>query len=642
MTSVPSSSGNIRDDPVIGSREAATRQELLRREPTLADLFDFGLGLVRGRETLSSGYLLAHAGRELSRGLLSNLTGGPVQIGHGEDIAKKERNRKSIASALELSPQHGLVTEWFQIVSLFSDSCHYRLEGIDTTAVKAGFLRFSDVIYGLLAPYFDTQDELERLAAIEQPTSDDVQLAVGHLERPQQRRFFFDRVQSPLWLGPLSERGLFDAPPSRIIHADGSWQMRLWPEGKYLARIADQAPHLVTALLCRVARTHDNPSVWMTIVDAAMLLPPKEAGAVGRHIVAALPHVPPVGLPQHAIQLVMRLAESGRQKAAFNLAGALLTIQQDNGSVSEASKSGRWRAGDLLRYLDDYGLQVLLRDAIPALCRLNPNLTLRILLQKLNGAVVVSHRENSAAGASRHWCRSFEEEPHSTDVRQMLAAAIAIRGGAIARESDEGASAVWTLLTKYEGEVFQRLRLRVLAEAGRRLQGALDEVVGSELLLDPPYGAREAAQLLRVRFVEASAHSRRMFAYALARGPTTSEVNARAAWRARLESDESRQADSGEPPALHVKASIEAWQATRLRWFHSNIPDELQELALRIGVKPEAPTIERQSLDEEGFYVGGSHWVGRQSPKSVDDLARLTTEEQLSFLSTWEPTHDKH
>lgn len=640
MTDVPSSISDPPNESFLGPREAATRNELYRWAPALADLYMSGMALARTRETGSTGYLLAHAGRELSRGILSTLAGGLIQTDQSDEVNEKEQHRTSIAAALELGPHHGLVTEWFQLHNVFSTNCHYRPSGIDTAAVKTAFLRFSDVIYGRLAPYFDTQDELDRLLQIPVPTTADVNLAAGHLVRSQQRRYFFEHLQSPAWLEPLAERGLFDAAPDRLVHKDDSWQMRPWPEGKYLVRIGAAKPKKVVELLLRVPKTLANPAVWMTMVDAALVLPPDEGGLVALHIAGALQYVPPVGLPHHAIGLVVHLANVGQRKPALRLADELLTIRS-GGFLQNDQSLNRATSRELLRNLEDYDLEVFLRTAVPELFRVDAALFLHVMLRKLNKVIKETTHQGQTPGETRFWCSSLDQKHRPTDIRQMLAASIVHHGGVIARESDEGAALVWKALRKYDGEIFQRIKLRILADAGHRLQEPLDKAVGSDLLLDPPYGAREAALLLRTRFVEASPNARRLFAYALARGPATDDVAASLSVRARGNIARGNE-ESEHPTDDDLLNAVQTWQARRLRWFHGTMPGELEELASHIGVIPEDPPRELQDLDEVGFHSGGFGWVGRKSPKSAEELGKLSTDDLLDFLTTWEPTENRY
>lgn len=636
MTDVPSFSSHRPDEPHFGPREEATRKELYRREPALADLYVAGMALSRLSETGSTGYLLAHVGRELSKGVLIAITGGSIQGPPPDSADDKERNRGSIAAALELEPQHGLVTEWFQLVGVFARSCHYRPGGVDTVAVKTAFVRFGEVIYGLLAPYFDTQDELERLSRIEAPSESDATAAAGQLVRRQQRQFFFDRLRSPAWLRPLADRRLFDAPPERLVHPDGSWQMRPWPEGRYLARVAPNEPRVVTDLLCRVPQTVANPAVWITMIEAALVLPLEDAGLVAMHVAKAMKSVPPVAWPHEAIKLIVHLANGGEREPALRLADELLSVRRaDSAGDSASTDTG-------LLYLDDYSLQILLKDAVPALVQLEAPLTLRILLRKLNGLVRAVAPAESSPGASRRWCPSLANAGRSTDARHMLAVCVAKHAASLAAGSADAAAMAWKSVTRYKGEIFERIRLWVLAAAGGLLQGQLDEAIGSSLLLDPPYGAREAAHLLRERFADASGEARRLFAYAISRGPSPEEASSAASWMAQMEDDPTHSQARRRPEARHIREAVEAWQKRRLRWFHDRIPSELEGLAKELGVPAEIPSPRQQDLDEVEFHSSSGGWVGRTSPRSAEDLCALTLEELCAFLVAWKPTTSRY
>src|SRR6185436_13599358 len=74
------------------------------------------------------------------------------------------------------------------------------------------------------------------------PTPDLIDQAIASTTDVEQRRYFFAKLQNPLWAKPLSERGFFKKAPGAISTGDGGIQMPLWPESAYLARIAKHVP----------------------------------------------------------------------------------------------------------------------------------------------------------------------------------------------------------------------------------------------------------------------------------------------------------------------------------------------------------------------------------------------------------------
>ncbi len=61
-------------------------------------------------------------------------------------------------------------------------------------------------------------------------------------------QYFFEKLSSPLWIGPLAKRGRFDYPPG-IERIGNMYRFPPWPEGEYLLRMADVAPEEVAAAI---------------------------------------------------------------------------------------------------------------------------------------------------------------------------------------------------------------------------------------------------------------------------------------------------------------------------------------------------------------------------------------------------------
>lgn len=99
----------------LSSNEQSTISELRRLDPHLACLFERGLSLADEIEQPGVRYLVAHVGRELSRAIISTLTGEttvePVPV--TDDAERGARFRKRIAVVLDLPEAHPNVAAWF-------------------------------------------------------------------------------------------------------------------------------------------------------------------------------------------------------------------------------------------------------------------------------------------------------------------------------------------------------------------------------------------------------------------------------------------------------------------------------------------------------------------------------------------------
>lgn len=658
----------------LGPRDRATYTELARLDPRIAGLFVSGHQLVAQVQTDPSAvYLLAHAGRELSRGVVRALLGdeAPESRADGEELPETESNRRTIGAVLGQESMHASVTAWFRLNETFSRSCHLNVNVPPPEAKKVAeaFIAFSELLYGRVAPYFATAVELDALIAIAAPTPEDVTRLETLLTRVQQRRYFFSKLEHAGWVTPLAARGHFANPPERIIHADGSWQMRAWPQGEYLARVAPHAPRVVAEQLMLIPVTLANPAVWGVVTDAALAVPVDLAARLASRIAKALATVPPVLLPHKAVDLVKRLADE-RDGAAWKLAEALLWCRPEGEAGTFAEVAAAGRSGDArlasaaFSRVEPYELSRFCKEALPALQRLDAERVLKLLAGRLEYVLrfVRACVQTDAADdhTSQWWCESLEASGDD-DVRAELASATARVAVALAETGPAGAQSAWAQLQRRTGDIFERIKLWVLARAGEHLPNELDAVIGGDALLDPTFGAREAAALLRARFRHASPAARAVFRYALERGPSADELRSSIEWRRQFSVSSEGEASTlrgvgaakpadepapqmaephREPPPTkaEIDAAVRTWQARRLRWFHDRLPEELRDLAQRAAVDPQVPTHEQQSLDEVGFYSSGvTSWSGPESPKSADELGAMEPLAVVTLLEKWRP-----
>ena len=84
------------------------------------------------------------------------------------------------------------------------------------------------------------------------PTAEQVEKAIALIGRAEHYRLFFDRLENPNWISRLHAKGYFKKPPATIedkVKATVSFP--LWPESRYLIRVAKLAPDEVDALVSK-------------------------------------------------------------------------------------------------------------------------------------------------------------------------------------------------------------------------------------------------------------------------------------------------------------------------------------------------------------------------------------------------------
>lgn len=320
---------NASDTPRrLSSTESATFAELRRIDPQLAGLFERGLRLGDEIDEPGVRYLVAHVGRELSLAIVRTLTGEIVIASEPEldESEIEDKFRGKIAAALDLPTNHPHVASWFRSHQTLVARVHWRKPPPSTGEIRDAFVELVGLLFGRIAPYFDTQAELDQLLEIDVPTSGDVERLRRCSIRNTQRRYFFSRLENPGWLRPLAEAGFFRNPPERRVHEDGSWSIQSWPEGEALARLAAATPEVAVAELLTIPRENSNPAVWNTVGMAALAVAPNDTPRLVPLLIHGLRNAPPVLFPRTILNVIQSLANAGHRDAAFQLTETLLFV----------------------------------------------------------------------------------------------------------------------------------------------------------------------------------------------------------------------------------------------------------------------------------------------------------------------------
>ena len=613
------------DEDRLNSRDRGTVGELKRLDPHLAGLYERGLALVGEIDHPGNAYLVAHVGRELSRGVLERLLkdeGLEITAEDLQRVPKNERNRASIAKALRLEPDDPRVDEWFYLIREFSTNVHWRYGGPPSAAVREAFEQFRSLLYGRLAPYYVTEADLDALLKIETPTRQHAKQLRDVQLRPGQRNYFFRQLRNSAWVRHLAAERFFQSPPGRRTNDDGSWSANPWPEGDYLVLAAPHEPAAVLDVLNSIPLTNDNPVVWDLAAKAARQLPPETAVCVIPRLTNALKTLPAWFFTESVADLVVFLAESGREEA-FDLSSFLLRVVDPNelrGVEGLGSRQGtEWVFPCFVSYDDGE----LLERVVRALEALDAERTLRLLLSKVQRVGRLS--DDLELGWDRRLADLHSEsQPGRADMVVMAINKTVGVGQRLAARGETEASWVMKRIDSYDANFMTRIGYLVLSEAGHHIQERVDQELGSSEMREPGHPATEIAKLLRSQFRNASRQRREEYAAAVEAGPSRDTL------RNRLGSFLGR-----DPTDEEINQRIRRYQHRIITFFRGEIPDELSDLAERLGVLGATPSLRDQKLAEVGMYMGpiaSGGWRGDESPISQDELAQSSAGEIVDLL----------
>ena len=634
-----SSRDSYRASRELTTRESETWWRLHSLDPQLAGLYEFGLRLLWDTDRPGRASALAFVGRELSRGVIDRLSSDlPLQppvpdADHTEEQEdSSENNRTRIATVLDLPQNDPRVDEWFRLPSQFASWEKYRPGGPPPDEVERAYGDLSSLLFGRLASYYETEAELDGLLAVRRPTVAHAKRLGLLLLRAGQRNYFFSRLRGPAWVKPLHREALFRNPPDSREHAV------LWPEGQYLALVAEKAPADVAAVLADIPDDNRNPIVWAIVAMAASRLPPDLATQTVPALVNALQRMETWYLAKDVVKLSVRLA-SAEKPEAFELARHLLFVESPQ--AVEDLKEARYRVDTkwvLPRLVGDDERGMLDR-LIPALEKLDAAETLQMLLDKVGRIQALStamgkryqclwdvaHYDLSPDAAAENWDDLVGLLlEHTVGVAGRRARS----GPQVAREVMEMLDARRASASDDDRLLYKRFGYGVLAAAGHHLPARIDEVLQSPEALDPEYPAREFAALLRCQYRNASVETRAAYAASVEAGPARDLVrkNLRA-WM------------GSTPTEDEVTDHIRKYQKRMLTLFLGDFPSELQPLAERRGIPEAVPSYEDQRLAEVGSVSRIS--FGRATIEgdvpSPEELAMLRVEEIVDYVrgSDW-------
>jgi len=259
------------------------------------------------------------------------------------------------------------------------------------------------------------------------PTPEQVEKAIALLIHPQQRAYFFNRLENPKWIAPLDKKGFFNHPPQIIPDSSkGTINFSIGAEFRYLARMAGHEPEVVLKIALNIKT--NNPGIHEDFVDAALQMPPEVAVKLVPQVKSWIEssYLSSV-LPEKVGALIVHLAKGGRIKKALELARSLLAVMPD--SRTENGEAGEHRGYNRslepqIRF-DNWDYQEILKKYVPELVKVAGETALEMLGYLLYDAVKFSQhpgekeeqQEDSPIwdDGSIYWRPAIEEHPRNGD-----------------------------------------------------------------------------------------------------------------------------------------------------------------------------------------------------------------------------------
>lgn len=420
--------------------------------------------------------------------------------------------------------------------------------------------------------------------------------------------YFFSRLNTPDWIKPLKDAGMFSAPPPP--EREGQYiSLPRWPESEYLARMANQAPETVLEVMLQIPDT-ENIRVNEDLVNAALAMPAELAAKLTNKAKKWAESSYHPLFPEKLGVLVAHLARGGYIEEALGLASVLLAVLPDPTRQAQEDEDDVFRFSPTPRArFDTWDYRIILKEIIPALVEAAGERALSLFCDLLEEAMRLSRNRSDRPGPRDHsyiWRRDVDSSSTDDDVRDLLITAVRRAAEQIANVDAQEVSKMVRMLEERPWFVFHRIALhllRLFPDAGADL--IVERLTNISLYGEPDLW-HEFFLLAREHFAHLTSVQQDVFLGWIDAGPAAG----------RFETDrEERQ-----------------WKWLHLAPIRDVLPDQWREryntLAAEFGEK---------EWPEYVFPPSSIRW-GYESPKSSDDIRQMSFEELITYLKEWQPS----
>ena len=439
--------------------------------------------------------------------------------------------------------------------------------------------------------------------------------------------YFFDRLTSPSWLDLLQTNGLFSHPPApEVDNEKGTIGYSAWPQSRYLARMAPQAPEKVLDIMLAVPPT-DNIRVYEDFASAAAAMPAGLAAKWSEREVVRVNK--PEGLfgllPGKLSALMNHLLQGEQVTAALGLARSLLEILPDPRPEKQKEDKDEYSLPPKPRArFSTWEYRRIIERMIPLLPPAARIHALDLFCDLLEKALSLSKSssEEEAEDYSFIWHPHLEDKPQGDHLKNILVPAVRDVAHIIAAQDPTQVSTVVAKLEKRRCEIFHRVALDFVR---RHPDTALIAARLTNRHLFDALGTRHEYELLaREWFGKLQVEDQQKILKWIEAGPDDDEAY----------NHHHKEWSGQEPSDEEIVQHEKRWQRDRLAPLHellsSDWKQRYEELIGEVG-KPERDATENSRAEV---------WRGPTSPMTAADFQSMSVQEIVTYLSSWEPTRE--
>ena len=469
------------------------------------------------------------------------------------------------------------------------------------------------------------------------PTNEMIEKVLSSVKKETDRQYFFSRLNNPLWIGPLRERGFFNNPPGMKQLPDGYVQYPHWPELSYLVAIAEEAADQVVEIILSLPKT-DNPRVYDDVLAIALKIGGQKSAGLLPKLVEYIELDNPF-LANRYPELLQHWTAQGNINEALEIAKLLVPFREDPRARDKQQlrkkEPNSWGTSlEPAPLFHQWEYQQILEKGVRTLAEHEPYLVARLLIDAVESMIRLGmHPEDFEKGSdqdySEIWCRRLNKSDRDyQDVKETLVQTLTYACEQVYDKAPESIDALDQALRNHRWKVFKRLQQHLYASHpnDQTLPWIREQILGHDDFSKWEYHyefqlmIRKASEHFGPRLL--SEDERKEIFDAILSGPSKEDFRE---WMGERYSNEAFQQRQRYFHRLQLRPFAALLSGDVRRYF-----DELEGEA-------QAEAITDDSYSPYGERTGGT--VSYRSPKSAEDLESLTDEILLAYLNDWDEKH---
>ncbi len=542
------------------------------------------------------------------------------------DLVEAHRARRKRPSNYELlfrylmhnEPLHGeinqrLVSDFKKTRQWFMGNTHLRKEPliVTETELQIQFNKFEGMMHSFVGNFFTVIKEIDEiLQQTNKPTSELLEATIPLISSPQHERYFFSRLENPYWVGLLHKRKFFAHQPKAERFENGV-HFPQWAPSKYLARMAKYLPAEVADIFA--AMKTDNAAIIGDMIEAARAMPADVAATLVPSVCQAVKEGVLWIYFKEAVKLSVYLVKGGKISAAMTLVEALFTPSLSEGQVELNQMDEYWYAAGLKKIVPVLAAQgEVASKFLSLLCD-----WLKIFVQAMKYVDLDTGSDNSQI-----WRPAIEEHEQNNDYEFASVMVGFVREGferAIHKNNLLLAKAL-EIVDQHQYLVFKRIRIHLINEFAEENCELVRQVIMDYSLFENSWYKHEYAMLAGKRLTFLTPDERKEWLGWIDAGPDMSNYDE---WfrthRGCDATDEDRE------------SYIQYWQFEKLHWVRDHLTGERRTFYDEMLKKHGEP-----ELADLNIRSGSTRW-GNESPITLDALMKISFDEVVTKVSSWEP-----